>query len=110
VHWVEQLRVLHLDDTYWAHNLICADLQRGKQTPSALCFSVRVVMCSTPGVKHGEQVAQDKQVAGGGGGGGDDAKHVKQTNGSIQGDTALVNSDSNSYRESCNVYCCILDL
>jgi len=29
---------------------------------------VRVVMRSTPGVKHGEQVAQDKQVASGGGG------------------------------------------
>jgi len=43
------------------------DLQRGKHTPSALCVRVRVVMCSTPGVKHGEQVAQDKQVAGGGG-------------------------------------------
>ena len=28
--------------------------------------------------------------------GDDDAKHIKHTNGSIQGDTALVNSDSNT--------------
>jgi len=62
----------------WAHNLIRAGLQRGKHTPSALCVRVRVVMCSTPGVKHGEQVAQDKQVAGGGGGD-VDTKHVKHS-------------------------------
>ena len=65
---------------------------RGTRTPRTLCVRVRVVTCSTPGVKHGEQVAQDKQVTGGGGEGtGDLTLH-----GSIQGDTAFVNSDSNT--------------
>ena len=48
-------------------NLIPSVLQRGTRTSSTLCVRVRVVTCSTPRVKHGEQVAQDKQVTGGGG-------------------------------------------
>jgi len=46
--------------------------------------------------QDGEQVAQDKQGCGRRRRGGDDAKHVKHANVSTQGDTALVNSDSNT--------------
>ena len=74
-------------------NLIPSVLQRGTRTPSTLCVRVRVVTCSTPGVKHGEQVAQDKQVTGGGRG--VDGRSLTPHS-SIQGDTAFVNSDSNT--------------